>query len=218
VTNHHDQATERIQAYYENPEKSPFDVAPHDQQLQKAAQYLEFTVEEILDYNRGWAEESEDRSIEWLKRRSWSRSQLADLVFGIALELLVSGIHLKLDPDEYVSHLCEKNQTPHINESKSRLIEDLTGKIKEEHVCEVSLVLDLAKKKRDNLVHFGFHYQGAHYYPSLFIDAGGFLIARYADTDDIPELASLAKYRTEYDQGRTEAEYPELGVSFEPIS
>jgi hypothetical protein len=106
-----------------------------------------------------------------------------------------------------------ENRTPPIWRSKERLLEDLETDIAPDSVDEIESVLKLAKRKRDNIAHFGFHYQGAHYYPALFVDVSGFLIERYADTDDIPELKTMTAYRDEYDRRRTDAEsYPEVSV------
>jgi hypothetical protein len=120
---------------------------------------------------------------------------------------------LKIDTKGYLSKLIDKNRTPPIWRSKEHLLEDLGVDLPPESTDEIESVLKLAKRKRDNIAHFGFHYQTAHYYPALFVDVSGFLIERYADTDDIPELETMAAYRDEYDRRRADAEsHPEVSV------
>lgn len=226
VEDHHQSVPARFIEYYESPGESEFDLSPHDQQFQHAAHYIEFTLLELSIPERYREVEVADqfqyadigeRPVDWEKRRKWAKQRIEDILYGIAMELLISGVHLKIDTEGYLTELLANNRTPHVNESKKRLLENLEGSIDSDTVEEIDLVLQLAKAKRNNLVHFGFHYQGAHYFPVLFIDVSGFLIDRYADTDDIPELDTMASFRAAYDRRHSEAElYPEVGIDFKP--
>lgn len=226
---HYASAPERIREYYNNPGGSDFETAPHDQQFQYAAQYIEFAIRELHvpeQYrevevaDRFQYMNAEDRSVQWKKRRRWARQHIEDMLYGIVVELLVSAVHLNIDTEDYIENMIEddQNRTPHVRESKERLLEDLEGNIDDEAIAEIELVLDIAKDKRNNLVHFGFHYQGAHYFPALFIDVCGFLITRYADTDEIPELETMAEYRAAYERRRGDTEQYRLSIDFEPFS
>lgn len=224
VSQHHNEAPERIERYYNNPEDSEFEIAPHDQMFQQAAHYIELALIEVgVPEHRREIDVSDElpyadvegRSVDWEKRRRWVKSQVEDMLYGISMELLVSAAHMKIDTAGYVADLVDKNQTPHVSESTEEVLDDLRGNLSDDAVREIELVLKLAKIKRDNLVHFSFHYQGAHFYTDLFVDVGGFLIDRYADTDDIPELETLAAYRDNRERRRVDAEeYPQVSVDF----
>lgn len=215
---HHREAPYRILAYYHDPEVSEFDTSPSDQQFQQAAAYLEYAISELGVQDRDWEWSESDRSAASRSRRRWTRSRLEDMIYGITMELVVSAVHLNLKSREYLSNLSQTGRTPRVRESVNCLVEDLSEDLDDDQIEEIKLVLRLAKVKRDNLVHFGFHSHGAHYFPQLFINVCGFLIQRYADTDDIPELRTMAEYLEDYHRRRSEAElYPEVSVGFEPF-
>lgn len=224
VTQHHDEAPERIATYYDNPEETKFEDPPHDQIFQQAAHYIELGLIEVgtPDHLREVSISDkltyaniEDRSVDWWKQRSWVKNQVEDILYGISMELLVSAAHMKIDTADYVAHLIDENKTPHVSKSKRVLLDNLREDLSSEEVDEIDQVLELAKQKRNNLVHFSFHYQGAHFYTDLFVDVGGYLIDRYADTDDIPELETLEEYLNYRDRQRVEAEtYPRVSVDF----
>lgn len=140
------------------------------------------------------------------------------MIYGINMELVVSAVQLKLKTREYLSELSQTGRTPRIQESINCIVKYLSGDLDDDQIEEIKLVLRLAKAKRDNLVHFGSHSHGAHYFPQLFINVCGFLIRRYADTEDIPELSTMTEYFKDYHRRRSEAEhYPEVSVGFEPF-
>lgn len=217
VKQHHQSATYRIWAYYHEPKVTKFENAPHDQQFKQAAAYIDLALTKVGNPGNEW--EDRDVSSDWISRRDWSRHMTADLLYGVALELIVSAIHLKLDTRDYVTHMARtEGGTPYIDDSRCYLIQDLDGDIPETHVEEIEETLDLAKVKRNNLVHFGYHYHGGPNYSMLFVRVAGYLIDRYADVNDIPELKKMAGFLDQLDNERTSAEiYPELGVDFRPV-
>lgn len=161
-----------------------------------------------------------DVSTNWLSRRDWSRHMAADLFYGVALELIVSAVHLKLNSRNYLTYMSNKGgNTPHINDSENILKKDLRRDVPNGHVDEIEATLKLARKKRNNLAHLGHHYQGSPNYSMLFVTVAGYLIDRYADTTEIPELETLADYLDQLEQEKSDSEvYPELSVDFRPVT
>lgn len=218
VEDHQSAAPYRMMAYYRQPQATMFDIAPHDQQLRRGASFLEFTIETFAFQDSQMDLSTDDRDAEWEGRKRWTTWVIEDLLYCIAAELVVSAAHLKLDTKDYLTHLSAQGRTPYVWESVSEVLDDLRTDLDPSTVEEIELVFELTNIRRNNLVHFGFHSSGAHYFPQLVIDVCGFLINRYADTDDIPELETMAEYREKYDRRRIEAElFPELAVGFEPF-
>lgn len=218
VEEHHQAATYKIWAYYHEPQVTKYENAPHDQQLKQAAAYIDMAITKVGTPGDGWKDR--DVSVEWLSRRDWSRHMAVDLLYGVALELIVSAIHLKLDTRNYVTHMskCE-GDTPHIGDSRVHLAEDLGRDIPYTHLKEIEATLDFAKMKRNNLSHFGYYHHGGPNFSMLFVTVAGYLINRYADTNKIPELERMAEYLNQLDQQRVDGEvYPELSVDFRPVS
>ena len=218
VKEHHRAATYEIWAYYHDPEVSEYENSPHDQQFKQAAAYIDMSITKVGAAGDEWKDR--DASIDWLSRRDWSRHMAADLFYGIALELIVSAVHLKLNTRDYITHMSDTGgNTPHINTSEDYLKKDLRRNIPTAHVDEIEATLDLAKVKRDNLAHLGHHYRGGPNYSMLFVIVAGYLIDRYADTTEIPELETMAGYLDQLDQERVDSEiYPELSVDFRPVT
>jgi len=217
VNNHHRAGTYNIWAYYHEPQVTEYKNAPHDQQFKQAAAYIDIAITKVGTPGNEW--ENRKESIEWLSRRDWSRHMAADLLYGVALELIVSSVHLKLDTLNYVTNMAKTGgKTPRISVSRTRLAEDLRHDIPNSHLKEIEATLDLAKTKRNNLAHFGHHYHGGPNFSMLFVTVAGYLIDRYADTNEIPELQRMAEYLDELDRERVESEvYPELSVDFRPV-
>lgn len=143
-----------------------------------------------------------------------------DLLYGVALELIVSAIHLKLEPRDYVTHMSKTDgNTPYIGESRIRLVENLGRNISYAHLKEIEATLDFAKMKRNNLAHFGYHYHGGPNFSMLFVTVAGYLIDRYADTDNIPELEKMEEYLNQLDEEKVSSQvYPELSIDFRPVT
>lgn len=218
VEKHHRAATYEIWTYYHEPDASKYESPPHDQQFKQAAAYIDMALTKVGAPGDEWKDR--DVSVHWLSRRDWSRHMAADLFYGVALELIVSAVHLKLDTRGYVTHMAENgNRTPYIGDSEEHLIEDLRQAIPDVHVDEIEATLNLAKMKRNNLAHLGHHYRGSPNYSMLFVTVAGFLIDRYADTTEIPELERMAEYLDQLEQQKADAEiYPELSVDFRPVT
>ncbi|GAA0716087.1 hypothetical protein J2744_001813 [Halorubrum trapanicum] len=218
VEEHHRAATYEIWAYYHEPEVSKYESSPHDQQFKQAAAYIDMAITKVGAPGDEWKDR--DVSIDWLSRRDWSRHMAADLFYGVALELIVSAVHLKLDPRDYLTYMSiEGGKTPYINDSEEILKGDLRRDISEDHVDEIEGTLKLVRKKRNNLAHLGHHYQGSPNYSILFVTVAGYLIDRYADTTVIPELETMADYLDQLEQDKSDSEiYPELSVDFRPVS
>ncbi|TKX72279.1 MULTISPECIES: hypothetical protein [Halorubrum] len=218
VVKHHRAATYEIWAYYHEPDASKYESPPHDQQFKQAAAYIDMALTKVGAPGDKWKDR--DVSVDWLSRRDWSRQMAADLFYGVTLELIVSAVHLKLDPRDYVTHMAKtEGDTPYIDNSRACLVEDLGRDIPYSHLKEIEASIDLAKMKRNNLAHFGHHYLGGSNYSMLFVTVAGYLIDRYADTTEIPELKTMAEYLDQLDQEKADGEiYPELSVDFRPVT
>ena len=218
VGEHHRAATYEIWAYYHEPEVSKYDSPPHDQQFKQAAAYIDMAITKVGAPGDEW--EDRDVSIDWLSRRDWSRHMAADLFYGVALELIISAVHLKLDPQDYATHMSNNGgKTPYIGDSEGYLTRNLCRDIPNGHVDEVTATLKLARKKRNNLAHLGHHYQGNSNYSMLFVTVAGYLIDRYADTTEIPELETMKDYLDQLENDKSNSEiYPDLSVDFCPVS
>jgi len=168
VKEHHQAATYKIWAYYHDPRVTKYESAPHNQQFKQAAAYIDMAITKVGTAGDEWNDR--DMSIEWASRRDWSSLMAADLLYGVALELIVSAAHLKIDTRNYVSHMSKTDgDTPYIGESRTCLAEDLGRDIPYAHLKEIEATLDFAKMKRNNLAHFGHHYQGAADFSMLFV-------------------------------------------------
>ena len=218
VGEHYRAATYEIWAYYHEPEVSKYGSPPHDQQFKQAAAYIDMAITKVGAPGDEW--KNRDVSTNRLSRRDWSRHMAADLFYGVALELIVSAVHLKLNSRNYLTYMSNKGgNTPHINDSENILKKDLRRDVPNGHVNEIEATLKLARKKRNNLAHLGHHYQGSPNYSMLFVTVAGYLIDRYADTTEIPELETLADYLDQLEQEKSDSEvYPELSVDFRPVT
>jgi hypothetical protein len=218
VKEHHQEAVYEIWAYYHKPEVTEYDYSPHDQQFLQAAAYIDMAITKVGEPGEEWKDQNLSKS--WLSRRDWSRHMAADLQYGVALELIVSAVHLKLKTQDYIRYMVDHNgNTPYIDDSKDCLEEDLESDVTKETVEEINATLKLAKDKRNNLAHFGHHYMGGPNYSDLFVTVAGYLIDRYTDTDEIPELQRMADYLNLLDEQRVDGEiYPDLSIDFRPVT
>lgn len=116
-------------------------------------------------------------------------SRLEYILYGVATELLITGIHLDVAREQFLSTVEDTGQTPSFDDSKQIVLTDVQDVLTDQQVAIVMLTLDIIRGHRNNLVHFGLH-QTIHAYdePAIF-DVLGWLLDHYSDTElDVVEL------------------------------
>lgn len=135
------------------------------------------------------------------------------LVYGVAAEILVAGVHLKTAPEEFITDWKENGQTPSFSDSRSVLLNDIGSKLSDDDIGVLTLALKILRRHRNNLAHIGFHQAQFSPHRVLFWEIFAELLRYYAN--DPVEEVQLLKDRVE--KFRTaDAVQGELRFSIDP--
>lgn len=198
-----DRSIERTRAYYlddgDPPTNKPdLEKPPHQHLIEDAAKVLEFSVV-YLAGNRDGGDEI--------------ISRLEYMLYGTSSELLLTGIHLKLDEEDFLSSLEEDGVTPNFDRSKQILVDDLGGSMEGDKIGVVVMMLKVLRRQRNNLLHFGFHHHVHSYHDPVILDVLGWLIARYSE-EPIDSLKVFEERREAYRQHQGGDGIPDIGFDF----
>lgn len=167
-------APKRIEAYYrdeEPPDGFPeYEEPPHQQLIRRGVTAIEFAYE----YEQ--QDPFVDLSMNWGTR---------DIVFahvGVGLELLLTGIYMKVDSEDFISKLRKNGgETPNHDTAKRRVMGFLPDSLTDSQRKQISLVIDIVHEQRNNTVHLGlhgFHQQGLMV---AYYEVCAYLVAQFSD-------------------------------------
>lgn len=115
--------------------------------------------------------------------------QLRLLVLGVSAELLLTGISLDIEPQEFVQKLERTSNTPGFHECRRELMQDLDKYTKRERET-IDHVLKILRRHRNNLAHFGLEHSEFSRHLVYFFEVIGHLASRYAE-QELRELEHL---------------------------
>lgn len=180
ILRQHEVGNRRIKAWYCDEHDPPeelgnIEAPPHQTLFERAAKLADFAASSLT------REEV----------RVGNPDPVVELItYGVAVEILLSGVHLKLEPIEFIRELEENDRTPSYCECKQVLITDLNSKMPSEQRGILIKTLEIIRDQRNNEVHLGYHtYQHSHL-DGLILELIYILLEIYSESD-IPELDSL---------------------------
>lgn len=180
IKDHLNQGNQRIKAWYlegySHPDDPPeIEEPPHQRMMEQSAEFVNFAARSI---SKGQVE------------MNGPRNSVELLVYGVATELLLSSIHLKLDPTSFIKHLENQGETPSYDQCSDVLFEDLSDKIPQEQMRIMVKVLDIIRDQRNNEAHLGYHTFNHSHLDGLILEAV-YILGRIYSESEITELGSL---------------------------
>lgn len=112
------------------------------------------------------------------------------VLYGVGMERLLSGVHLKLEPKTFIETLEEKGQTPSFSMCKEILVSDVADRLSSEQCGMLVLVLEILWTLRNNETHLGYHSYQPSQIRRLFLETACLIQQLYADPEP-PELAKI---------------------------
>lgn len=191
VQSHLGNGNQRIKSWYcddyDHPEDFPeLEEAPHTSLITRGAELVDFAGTSLKDDLLELGDPENDAEI---------------ILYGVGIERIISGIHLKLNPMDFIETLEKKGQTPSFPQSKQVVISDLADHVSSDECGKMVMTLDILWKLRNNEVHFGFHSYTPHRLSTLVTEAAYVLLLLYGE-EECEELESL--------RGRVKAERERL--------
>ncbi|WP_127117524.1 hypothetical protein [Halorubrum sp. PV6] len=179
----HELGDQRIKAWYcdeyEPPEElQDIETPPHQRLFERSAKLADFAASNLA------REEV----------RFGDPDPIVELIaYGVAVEILLSGVHLKVDSEKFVKILEKNKKTPSYCDCKQILIADITSKMPSEQLGILIKTLEIIRDQRNNEAHLGYHtYQHSHL-DGLVLELIYILLKIYSESD-IPELESLESH------------------------
>lgn len=177
---HIDKGDQRILAWYRDelnpPEGTPaLDKAPHESLFDDAASYFDLASGHLSEYPR---------------RRSNAQYDAELMLYGVAFERLVSGVHLKVETGDFLDTLVDSGKTPWFNESRQVMVQNLSPMLGDEQEKVLERTIDLVWLHRNNEVHLGFHQHRSYQLIPIVLDVAATLLSHYSE-EKIEELASI---------------------------
>jgi hypothetical protein len=172
IQSHLEAGDQRIKAWYSDDFDPPDDfpeleIAPHQYLIEQGAELHSFAA----DLNEGpvkLADPTNDAEL---------------VLYGVGMERLLTGVHLKLDSDSFLETIEREEQTPSFQDCKSVLIDDVAERLPSEQRGMMVLVLKILWELRNNEAHLGYH----GYYPNqvrrLFLEVSCLIQQLYADSE-----------------------------------
>lgn len=198
---------QRMRAYYIDsetpPERySPLEKPPHQHLIERAAEIIVYA-------SNGMTADGvmiDQRQVD---------PELRFPMFGIGAEILLTGIHLQSNPEEFISIMDnpDKEDTPAYGDSKNVLLANLSDELTNEQRKRINQVLDLIRKQRNNIAHFGFHSRVYNGHFELICDVLGYLLSSFSE-EDLKEVEILDETRTELKRRHVGMRYPEVEFEF----
>jgi len=180
IQRNHELGDQRIKAWYcdryEPPEElQAIEIPPHQTLFERSAKLADFASSDLAREEVKFGDP--DPFVELI-------------TYGVAVEILLSGVHLKVNSEEYIKMLEKNKRTPSYCDCKQILIADITSKMPSEQLGILIKTLEIIRDQRNNEAHLGYHsYQHSHL-DGLVLELIFILLKIYSESD-IPELDSL---------------------------
>lgn len=203
VQKHINSGNLRIKSYYldslEPPESYPeLDEPPHQTIMEGGASLIHFASDGVLPEFNSLGHPANDTEL---------------LLYGVGMERLLSGIHLKIDPQGYIDYMDDKNgRSPPFGKSKQLLVEDLADTLDTDQRGVLCLVLEIVREQRNNEAHIGFHHRGHYQFTRVVLEVAFFLLQNYADI----ETSIVDCLASEIEEHRLRETHSSLTVEFDP--
>lgn len=187
VQSHLEAGDQRIKAWYsedfEPPEDLPeLETAPHQDLIERGAELHSFAAD-LTEDSVELGDPANDAEL---------------VLYGVGMERLLTGVHLKIEPTKFLKKMLEDERTPSFQQCKSELIKDIAERIPSEQCGMLVLVLDILWELRNNEAHLGYH----SYYPNqvrrLFLEVSCIIQQQYAN----PEPTQLNRIREVIEERR----------------
>lgn len=180
IEDHLNKGNHRIKAWYSEDHSQPEGLPeivnpPHQKMMEQSADMVDYAANSL----------SKERVTIGDPQNS-----IELLVYGVATELLLSGIHLKLDPKPFIDNLENQNQTPGFDDLTTVLYRDLSDRIPQEQMQIMVKVLDLLRTQRNNEAHLAYHRYNHSHLDGLILEAVYVLLRIYSESS-ISKLDSL---------------------------
>lgn len=182
VQDHIEAGDQRIKAWYVDGYDPPdgfaeIETAPHQRLMERSAELYCFAAN--------------------LRERQTTlgspKSDTEIMLYGIGMERLLSGVHLKLEPETFIETLEESGQTPSFSTCKGILVPHVTDQLSSEQCGMLVLVLEILWALRNNETHLGYHSYQPYQTRRLFLEAACLIQQLYADSEP-PELAEIREH------------------------
>lgn len=190
---HLNAAPERIKAYYRNKESpdgfSEFEEAPHMKLIRRGTSVIEF----VYEYDQ------ENPGIEI--HLEWGKRDLVVSHIGIGLEMLLAGIHMKTAPEDFIAKLQDNNgKMPDHGKTKGQVMNALPESLSNSQRKQISRVIDVVRKKRNNTVHSGLHAFYRNGLKLAYYEVCAYLIMQFSE--DFPDIVKeIEEYRRKIREG-----------------
>lgn len=170
---------DRVKAAYcesvESPDDYPaLDEPPHEKMFERCAKLVALAADELI------------REVEPLGDPA---SEAEHILYGVAAEILVNAVHLKVETKDFIEHWESEDATPSFSDSKKVLLQDLEPHLSGENRRVLTLALKILREHRNNLVHIGFHRASFLSHRPLFWEIFAECIKHYSD--DVPRQVSI---------------------------
>jgi hypothetical protein len=204
VRGHIDLGQRRIEDFYghrdldyDEADTEPLDRPPHQLLIEDGSQLICNAAAINVEPETGRRPDRADLSIEHLLR-------------GVGTEILLGGIHLKLETDSYLEHLRNSDgNSPSFWASKEVLEDNLGEKIDDDSVDRLGTILDIIKKHRNNHVHLGFHESGHSEFDLVAYETLKHLIEHYSE-NSLEAVEILESCVEELEQQNTGLSFPSV--------
>jgi len=182
IQKQHKLGNQRIKAWYSDEYSRPeeldtIDRPPHQTLFSRSAELADFAADSLANKE---------------VRLGGPAPAVEMITYGVAVEILLSGIHLKVQPEKFIERLENQNETPSYNECEQILIADLRSDIPSEQLGILVKTLEIVRDQRNNEAHLGYHtFQHSHL-DGLILELIYVLLELYSDKD-IPESDSIKR-------------------------
>lgn len=180
IQRQHNLGYQRINAWYcdeyEPPEElEAIEKPPHQVLFERSAKLVDFAASDL-------ARE---------ELRISDPDPIVELItYGVAVEILLSGVHLKVNPIRFIEKRKKDDETPSYCDCEQIIIADLQSKIPSEQLGILVKTLEIIRDQRNNEVHLGYHtYQHSHL-DGLVLELVYVLLKIYSESD-IPQMDSI---------------------------
>lgn len=203
VSEHIEAGNQRIKSWYsqhcEQPDEYPeLDRPPHQVLMKRGIKLINF-ADELANTIRFLDSPENDAIL---------------LLYGVGMERILSGIHLKIDSDDFIEHM-EKNsgETPSIKYSSKILISNLCDEISDEQRGILKLVLEYVRIQRNNEAHLGYHRVDHIHMRRLVTEVAESVLRYYCEGDmqELDELTDIVKTLRE-----REKDTANIDIKFDP--
>jgi hypothetical protein len=204
IEQHQRAAPQRIRAFYFDDEEPPegfseFEREPHQLMLENAAKWA-VMPRSVFGNVR-------------IVGKGPPATEFEYLALGVATERLLNAIYLYKNPKYFTNHLEDNSgKTPEYEKAEGILLSDLSSKLNDEQMKRVTLVLEIMRKQRNNIAHFGFHRFSFSKHFALIYQVLAFLFDRYS-TELTDEVAKMREYYEE--TSRIEETYGHVELPFD---